>query len=352
MKAIEQNIKYLKAKSGDAKLCAVVKANGYGHGSSRVALTAIASGADYLAVAQTSEGIFLRRSGVLGHPIMLLSEPHPSEFSLLKKHSIEPTVYTPEAVKMALANNLKVHLKVDTGMRRVGGYPVDVLELAEMITPKNLLSVYTHLAVADEPDNLYTDHQLNLYNIVVNQLKDKGFKFTSHVANSAGVLARTDSYYGMVRTGIAIYGFSPSPAVNAILNPALRWTTEVAFTKTIMQGERVSYGLEGYCEQDSLLATIPIGYADGYRRGLWRSGEVLINGERCPIIGKVTMDQTMVVCPVGTKKGDEVVLLGTQGAHEITAQDLASKVDTIPYEILTGISQRVQREYINLPALA
>jgi alanine racemase len=270
-------------------------------------------------------------------------------------------VYTPAAVEAAakaVASSarrepLPVHVKVDTGMHRVGAPPELAARLALAVNDSpelRLEGLWTHLAVADEPDHPFTSTQLQRFDGVIAELAAHGIRPPLlHAANSAGALTRTDARYDMVRCGIALYGLSPSPllAGMADLHAALALKAQVALVKRVDAGEAISYGLRYRLDRPAYVATVPIGYADGVPRRLAAvGGEVLIAGRRRPIAGTVTMDQLTVDCgDDAVAAGDEVVLIGRQGTEEITAWDWATRLDTIAYEIVSGISRRVPLDY-------
>ena len=355
LEAIAHNAGLLADLVHPAELCAVVKANAYGHGMIPVARTAVDAGATTLAVALVDEGRQLREDGI-DVPILLLSEPRPYEFAEVVEHRLIPTVYQGEGLAAAAAaaaaanQRLPVHLKVDTGMARVGAPPAEVLMLADAIAERDTLElagVWTHCAVADELDNPFTAYQVEQFNHLLSRLRLAGHQdFCRHLANSAVAMAHPGGRFDTVRCGIALYGIPPSPdlADRLPLQPAMTLRTEVSMVKTITAGTPVSYGHHYHAPSDTQLATIPIGYADGWSRRLGAcGGEVLIGGHRRPIAGVVTMDQTMVDCGVDhpVSPGDEVILLGRQGDQEITATEIAQRLDTIAYEIVCQFGRRV-----------
>lgn len=359
LSAIAYNARLLAELVHPAKLCAVVKADAYGHGMVPVARTAVDAGVSTLAVALVDEGRQLREAGI-DTPVLLLSEPRPNEFAQVVEFGLIPTVYQGEGLAAAAAaaaaadERLPVHLKVDTGMARVGASPAEVMMLADAIADRDTLElagVWTHCAVADEPDNPFTAYQIEQYNHLLSRLRLGGHHdFCRHLANSAVSMAHPAGRFDMVRCGIAIYGIPPSPALAGCLSlkPAMTLRTEVAMVKTIAAGTSVSYGHHYTAPADTQLATIPIGYADGWTRRLGVSGgEVLIGGRRCPIAGVVTMDQTMVDCGLDhpVSPGDEVVLLGRQGSQEITATEIAERIDTVAYEIVCHLGRRIPLRY-------
>jgi alanine racemase len=358
LSAITANARTLAAVAAPATLCAVVKADGYGHGAVPVARAAVAGGATWLGVALAEEGATLRDAGITA-PILVLSEASPPELDLAARFDLTPTVYTEAGVTAAAkaavnaGAHLAVHLKVDTGMHRVGAFPDDVVHLAGMVHEHRELSVgalWTHCAVADEPDNPFTGLQLERFRGVVDALAAAGLAPPSlHAANSAATIAFPASRFDMVRCGIALYGIPPAPALagRIELRPAMAVKALVSLVKWVPAGDALSYGLRTRFERDTTVATVPIGYADGVRRGLWEvGGQVLIGGRRRPIAGVVTMDQLMVDCgDDDVACGDEVVLLGRQGDEEIAATEWAERLGTIGYEIVCGIGPRVPRRY-------
>ncbi len=361
--AVEHNVAVLRELVGTSRLCAVVKADGYGHGAVPVARAALAGGADLLAVALVSEGAELRRSGIEG-PILVLSQAAPGELGGLVANDLDATVYTPTGLsELAAAVRLKrspgpqnVHLKVDTGMRRVGAQVDEVVPLARDVVAApslRLASVFTHCAVADEPESPFTAEQILRYEKVLAELAADGIAVpVRHAANTAGAIAHPGSRFDLVRCGIGIYGLPPSPALAGLvdLRPAMALKAQVSHVKRVAAGDRLSYGLRYRTPgpDPSIVATVPLGYADGVARRLSEvGGEVLIGGHRLPIAGTVTMDQVLVDCgDLAVDIGDEAVLLGRQGDLEITADDWAGRLGTINYEIVCGVSPRVPRRYV------
>ena len=358
---IQHNVAIVAQQVAPAQVWAVVKADGYGHGSVQVAQAALAAGATGLCVALIDEGVVLRRAGI-GAPILLLSEQPEQVADLVVGYQLTPTISTTKSV-MAIASAaaqvgrvVDVHMKVDTGMHRVGVSPREALSLARFIGSHEQLSlqgVYTHFAVADEPSHAANAQQLNDFNAVVDQLAQAGIEPpVIHAANSAAALANPDARFSMVRVGIAMYGLRPGPGVAELcagLIPAMSLKGKVSAVRWITAGEAVSYGLRRPVAQDTLIATVPIGYADGVPRVLGTTDvQVLINGVPRTIAGTVTMDQIMIDCGQDSmvQVGDEVVLIGRQGEHVVTADDWAEAASTIGYEIVCGISPRMFRRYL------
>jgi alanine racemase len=359
--AVEHNVRALRAVVAPAQLCAVVKAEGYGHGAVPVARAALAAGATHLAVALVEEGVELRSAGIDG-PVLVLSEPAPDDVAEALAAGLAPTVYTHRgiaavaeaATRRGGAAPQAVHLKVDTGMHRVGAPPSEIVALAKEVASRPelvLASVWTHLAVADELDDPFTMVQVERFNVAVDALDAVGLRPPFlHAANSAGAVAVAASRFDLVRCGIALYGIDPAPALAGLvdLRPAMRLVSTVSLVKRVAAGEALSYGQRYRLGRSSTIATVPIGYADGVRRSLAEAGgEVLIGGRRRPLAGTVTMDQLLV--DVGDDPtvgpGAEVVLLGRQGQEEITANEVASRLGTIGYEVVTAVGPRVPRRY-------
>ncbi len=363
--AIAHNIAVLRDLAGHAEICAVVKANAYGHGAVTIARAALAAGASRLAVAQVDEGVQLRYAGI-EEPIWLFSEPSPDEFMTVEALALMPSIYSEAALAAADAAGIAgsgpigVHLTVDTGMHRVGCRPDEAVDLARRIESARgvyLESVWTHFATADEPGNPTADAQIDLFDQVLDNLEEAGVRVPLvHLANSAGAIDHPRARRDVVRTGIAMYGLPPSPQMTeaqsaglASLRPVLSWKSAVSFVKRLEPGDRVSYGHRTEIDHPLTAATVPVGYADGYRRQLWAAEpSILIGGVPRRILGVVTMDQLVVDCgddPVAV--GDEVVLLGEQagpnGTAVTTADDLAERLGTINYEIVCGIADRSER---------
>ena len=356
--AVAHNVALLVERVAPAQLCAVVKANGYGHGAVRVAEAAIEAGATWLAVALVDEGVELRDAG-LENTVLVLSQPRPEEMGRVVREGLTATVYTLEGIT-ALAEAARrggvdagVHLKVNTGMNRVGAQPGDVLALARAVAADPALrldALWTHCAVADEPDHPFTTEQLARFRAAVDELDGAGLRPPLlHAANSAAALVHPEARFDVVRAGIAIYGIDPSPALAGVvgLRPALSLHALVTHVRRVKAGERVSYGLRHEFGHDANVATVPLGYADGVPRRLSDvGGEVLVGGRRRPIVGVVTMDQLMIDC--GDDRvavGDEVVLIGRQGDEVVTANEWGDRLGTIGYEVVCGIGPRVPRVY-------
>ncbi|MBN1138886.1 MAG: alanine racemase [Anaerolineae bacterium] len=356
LEAIAHNVRRIVEMVGPKVLVlAVLKADGYGHGAIRVARTALNNGARYLGVASINEGTALRRAGITA-PILVLGYTPAWQARELVLHSLSATVFNLDiarALSRAAADlngRVPTHIKVDTGMGRLGLLPDEVLPFVlELQRLPNLAleGIFTHFSVADsDPD--YTRWQLNRFQQVVEALAKAGIRPPlAHAANSAAVLALPESHLDMVRPGIALYGLHPSPEVRCPpdFRPALRFKTQVAQVKTLPPGSYVSYGNTYQTSGEQRIAVIPVGYADGFRRAPRHWGEVLVRGHRAPIVGRVSMDQTMidVTAIPGVRQGDEAVLIGEQGNEQITAEEVAERLGTINYEVVSEILARVPR---------
>ncbi len=357
--AIAHNVGVMKEFAGDARLLAVVKANGYGHGAVPVAETALAAGAHGLCVALVQEGVELRRAGIEA-PILVLSEQPVEQVGDLVAHGLIATAYSTRYIDVLATEAARhdvigheVHLKIDTGMNRVGAAPSNAVELAGRILARSpqlsLGGVFTHLATADSPDLTETRAQLVRFDSALDQLRGAGIDpGWVHAANSAATIAHPDARRDMVRAGIALYGIAPDVSMAPLcgrLRPALSLRSRVSFVKRVGAGEGVSYGLRHRFASATNVATVPLGYADGVPRGLGLSGgQVLIGGRRRSIVGVVTMDQLMVDCGDDEiRVDDEVVLIGSQGNESIDANEWGSLLGTIGYEVVCAISARVPR---------
>lgn len=355
--AIEHNASEIASFIAPASLCAVVKADAYGHGDIPVAEAAIAGGAAYLAVALVEEGVRLREAD-LDVPILVLSEPTLEEVGLIVRHGLTPTAYRPSFVDRlaeeaadAVTVPYPVHVKLDTGMHRVGAPPVEAFEVARRIhldERLDLQGVYTHFPTADT-DREYTERQNSALVQFVEALGQEGIRpRLLHAANTAAAFEFEDTRHELCRVGLGLYGIRPNAASGADLDlrPAMKVVSHVAYTQPLPSGARPSYGRRRALPRAGNVATIPIGYADGIPRSLTDTASVLIGGRRHPYAGTVTMD--MVVVDLGSdiaSVGDEVVLLGSQGDDEITVDEWADLMGTISWEVLCHFGPRLPRRY-------
>ncbi len=350
---------------GQTEIMAVVKADGYGHGSVEVAGLALKYGAGWLGVAFVEEGIKLRENGFTA-PILVLNPPFADQLHLFFEYDLIPTVFTMEKAELVSAlavkkkRNKEVHLKVDTGMGRIGVFPHTAAEafLEKIRALPNLAvgGIYTHFATADERDKSYAWEQLSSFYELIHSLKKKKIcPPVVHAANSAAALEIPESWFDLVRLGISMYGHYPSPEINKKiipLKPLMSLKSNISFLKQVPAGTCISYGCTWKAKSDTRVATVPLGYGDGYSRLLSNKAGVLIRGKRYPVIGRVCMDQFMVdVSPdPDIKAGDEVVLFGKQCGGKpneaITVEEIAGLMGTINYEVLCAVGKRVPRVYL------
>lgn len=362
--AVRRNVAALKRAAGTPLLLAAVKANGYGHGMVEVAKAALDGGADWLGVAMIEEAQQLRTADVTA-PALLLNEPPTSAIPALLHACVTPVVYTPAFIEALAAHAgavdggpYSVHLKLDTGMRRVGVPEADwesVLRLAADTPQIRVQGLMSHFAVADEPDDPFTAEQARRFADGVSLARRLGMApEIVHLANSAGAITGRGTGYDMVRPGIAVYGLDPGGGLAARIEvePALTWWTQVSLVKQLQAGEAIGYGQTWTAPRDTTIATIPVGYGDGYRRRLSNVGAVVVAGRPAAVRGRVSMDQTLIEVPEGVRVavGDEVALIGRQGAAAVTADDWAAWLDTITYEVTTAITARVPRVYLDTDA--
>jgi alanine racemase len=360
--ALGHNLRHLRERVAPAAVWAVVKADAYGHGAVAVARRAVAEGAEGLCVALVAEGVQLRRAGLMV-PVLVLSPQPPELIATALEASLTLTVHEVAQVEHLAAvartldlEDVPVHVKVDTGMHRVGATPHDAATVVRAVVEAAPVlrcdGVFTHFACADDPDHPLTRQQIATFDEVATALEPHLPVGTRrHLANSAAALAWPAAHADLVRAGIALYGIEPGAGVAhwcSALRPVLTLRSRVSMVKTVAAGQGVSYGWRSVLEHDTVVATVPLGYADGVPRRLaLTGGEVLIGGRRRRLRGVITMDQFMVECgdtPVSV--GDEVVLLGGQGDQVIRPEDWAERLGTIPYEIVCGISARVPRRWV------
>ncbi|HHY95278.1 MAG TPA: alanine racemase [Firmicutes bacterium] len=367
--ALTANVRELCRLAGHSQVMAVVKADGYGHGAREVAEAAVNGGARWLAVAALEEGLELRRHGLLV-PILVLGYVPPEEATAAVEADISCCVFSLELARalggaaVRLGKRARVHVKVDTGMGRLGLQPegaVDFVRSLQAVAGLDVEGVFTHLATADD-DLSFAETQLQRFAQVVERLDAEDLRVPyRHAANSAALLHLPAARYNLVRPGLAMYGVHPVPGSESPvqLRPVLTWKTRVGQLKTVAAGDTVGYGRTWQASGGERVATLPVGYADGYRRALSNRGEVLVAGKRAKVVGRVSMDQTTVLLPGdidyqgsggqgnrGIPPADEVVLLGRQDGETISAWDMARAANTIPYEILVGIGKRVPRVYL------
>lgn len=362
---LDKNIRALKrlitANQCNAEYMAVVKANAYGHGAVAVSKQAIKSGAKWLAVAMPEEGAQLREAGIKA-PILVLGAIDESAAKLIVEYDLTQTVFSEDIVKLLnelgkkYDKRVPVHIKLDTGMGRIGIRDakelVHFLEIIKNLPYIDHQGIFTHFATADEKDKNFTQEQFNKFMDMLAMCKahDIDFRYI-HAANSAASIEYPNTYFDIVREGIAMYGYYPSTQIDTekvVISPILEWHSKIVHIKEVETGCSIGYGRTFITDKNMKIATIPVGYADGYNRLLSNTGHVLVRGQKAPILGRICMDQTMIDIShiPGVTKGDDVILIGSQGQNTITADDIAKLCHTISYEILTSISSRVERLYI------
>jgi alanine racemase len=357
----------------EARFMAVVKANGYGHGAAEVSKVALESGADCLGVARLHEAIELRDAGIES-PILIFGLTPPEAVGTLLDHDLTQAVFTYESAESlareaaAKGKDLRAHIKVDTGMGRLGLLAAEpraeeatasaanhrFREVSGIVDLPGLEveGLFTHFATADHGDKSYADRQLLRFSKLVENLKQQGIEFLlNHAANSAALIDMPESHLDMVRSGIATCGLYPSEGVDRSrvkLKPVMEWKSRIIQLKAVPAGFGVSYGITYETPQPTTLGTVAVGYADGLSRLLSNRGQMLVGGQRAPIVGRICMDLTLLdmggISDVGV--GDEVVILGRQGDEEITADEMAATLETINYEIVSTITSRVPRVYL------
>ena len=354
--AIENNIRLIAERSR-TQVMAVVKANAYGHGAVPVAQAALNAGASWCGVARLDEALLLRQAG-LDCPVLVLGYTPPGRFEQAIAQRVSLVVWSREQVQQVssaarkMGQKARVHLKVDTGMSRLGVQLQEALELARALASAEGVQfegVFTHFARADELEPAPTDRQEALFQEVLRQLHTEGLKPAYvHAYNSAASLTRPATYTNLVRTGIAIYGLDPSDecSLPPSFRPALSWKAVLSQVKMLPSGRGLSYGHEYTTRATERIGTVPVGYADGMRR-ITGKNQVLVGGQRVPVVGRVCMDQILVQLDgvPQAKMGDEVVLIGSQGEERISAEEIAVRWGTNNYEVVCGIQSRVPRLY-------
>ena len=355
--ALEHNFQQLASKvQNNAKICAIVKANAYGHGVIEVVKTVLKAGADYLAVARIDEAIQIRQAG-FRVPILILGYTPLERINDLLEYDIDQTAYALDYIetinKMAhdKAVTAKIHLKIDTGMGRLGVAPETAGVFAEAVKKLSNIKiegVFSHFAKADAVDKSYAKRQLKLFKIALDQIVAQGIEIPlQHMANSAAVLELPESHFNMVRFGVSLYGLWPSAEVKQELdlNPVMTLKARITHVKQMLPNQYISYGCTFQTTVKSIIATLPIGYADGWSRMLSGKVQVLLQDQKVPVVGRICMDQCMIDVTKITdaKVGDEVILFGDK---KQLADDIAEVLGTINYEIVCMVSNRVPRIYL------
>ncbi len=356
--ALRHNLRQVRTKAAKAKVLAVVKADAYGHGAAKVAPALQDAGADLFGVAIVEEGIELRRAGIL-KPILVLGGIYPDQERDLFNHDLTPTLYSLETAcrldryAREAGRTCPYHLKIDTGMGRLGFRPEELPGVLDALSgKKNLVleGVISHLAVADDPHHSFTGEQTHLFREMLGKIREAGFDpGYVHISNSSALFSCDPLECNLVRPGIVLYGSLPSSwfAGKIDLKPVMSLRTSVVQIKKVPAGTGISYGHRFVTERPSVLAAIPVGYADGYSRHLTGCGEALVRGRRVPVAGTVCMDWTMldITDVPDVQVGDEVTLLGRDNGQMISAEEWAEWIGTIPYEVFCQISKRVPRIY-------
>jgi alanine racemase len=359
--AIAHNFHSLRQITGDAKMMCILKANAYGHGLIRIATFLEKLGADYFGVAYLEEGIMLREAGIKT-PILVMGGIIGDQIPLFLEYDLTITassvdkLHLIEACARELNKEAKVHLKIDTGMERIGihYYNADSLIEASFKCKYTIIEgIFSHLANADEGDDHYSKLQIERFNKVLDVYSSnaKRPKYI-HLSNSAGIVSLPSAKYNMARVGIMLYGISPSASIaeqtSLDLQPALSWTTRVVYFKVVKPDHPVSYGSNWSTSKLTRIITLPVGYGDGYMRAMSGKAQIMLHGKKYPVVGNICMDQMMV--DIGWDSGyngDKVYLIGGTGENAVAVENLAEWAGTIPYEILTNINTRVPRRYIN-----
>jgi len=359
LESIAKNFDVFRKVAPHSRICAVVKANAYGHGMGPVSRRLAKQGCETFAVGALAEGLALRDEGIAAS-ILLLQGAAPSSFEILEEKRLTPVISSLETLEafgekaQCLGRPLSFHLKFDTGMGRLGLLPNEAHAAAETLRRYPLLKLVgaaTHLARAGESFE-YTRNQLDLFEQVLAALRSMAIDpGTVHAANTAACLSEPKAHYNMARIGLGLFGAVPEAGLPNVelLSPALSWTTRIQHMREVPAGTMVSYGSTFQTKRKSRLAVIPVGYADGYSRSIGNNGFALVRGKRVPVVGRVCMDMTIldVTDEPSPSIGDEVALLGAQGSEAVTAEEMAGWLGTIPYEILSRIGPRVPRTYLD-----
>ncbi len=359
LSAIASNMRRICQRVQPAEVMAVVKADAYGHGAIPAALTAISAGASQLGVALLEEGLELRRAKIAA-PILVFGGFFENQIDSFIANNLQFTLYDLHLAEIvsrraqALGRNAQAHVKIDTGMGRVGLQPneaIEVIRAMAKLPNLELVGLCTHFASSDSRDKSYANQQLEQFKSIIQQLTNYDLRFKYlHAANSGAILDLPQSYFNLVRPGVMMYGYYPSNETSESipLEPAMSLRTQIIFVKRVPAGTFISYGQTFQTQQATTIATLPIGYADGISRRFSNNFEVLVRGRRCPLVGRVCMDQVMI--DLGdmqdVQTGEEVVLLGKQGDEEISIYEWCRRLETIPYEVTCGISRRVGRMYV------
>jgi len=358
LSAIRENFQAVKKHVSPSKVMAILKANAYGHGLVRIAKFMEEIGADYLGVAVLEEGILLREKGI-EMPILVLGGILGNQIPLFLRYDLEITASSIEKLENInsaaeeMKTKAKVHLKIDTGLERIGVHYYNAEKFLERaVSCKNIIieGVYSHFAQATEKDLSYTKLQFERFMEAVYFFEKHSLEMpTRHLSNSGAILQFPEANLDMARPGIILFGVYPSSEIKKtiLLKPALSWKSRVVYFKVIKPGHPVGYGSAWQTDKNVRAVTVPVGYGDGYFRSMTGKAEVLINGKKYPVVGNISMDQIVVnIGDDSAYNNEEIVLIGSQGDERISSEDLADWAGTIPYEILTNINTRVPRKYI------
>lgn len=360
--AVAYNIRNIRERvNKNSKIMGIVKADAYGHGAVEVSKVLLYNGADWLGVAMIDEAIQLRQNNIMV-PILILGYTLETKIDDVVRYDIIQTVFSYDMAKLvsdaAVKQNkiAKIHIKVDTGMGRIGFMPdenigEEVLKISKLPNIE-INGIFTHFSTSDETDKSFTRLQIERFKYAIDEIEKRGINLpVKHCANSAAIMDLEDLGFNMVRAGVILYGMYPSDDVkkeNLSLKPVMSIKTHISYVKNVGVGVPLSYGRTYYTDKESVIATVPVGYADGYIRRMQKGGRVIVNGHYAPIVGRVCMDQFMIdVTDIpDVKPGDDVILMGSDGNISITADKIAKVLDTINYEVVCMIGKRVPREYI------
>lgn len=355
LSALQHNLKIIRKIAADRVVIAVVKADSYGHGAVQISKELVAEGVSYLAVAYTEEAKILREAGIKARILVLFDRFDVADYFA---YDLIPVIYSTDTAaafsKEAIRRNRKisVHLKIDTGMGRTGFMPDESVSAAVFISNLEGIEIeglLSHFSEADSGDSLYALQQLEFFNRVRRDIQEKtGRKLLAHMANSAALFSLKEGLLDAVRPGLVLYGYSPFQDGYG-LRPLMKVKTRVLFIRRLPAGTPISYGRSFITKRESRIAVVPVGYADGYSRLFSNNADMLVRGRRAPVAGRICMDVTMLdVTEIDDiSDGEEVVLLGRQGSDMITAKELSSRINTVPYEILTSLGSRAKKEYIH-----
>ena len=360
--ALRRNFERARDLAGPGvKVMAVVKADAYGHGMLRVAAELVAGGADYLGVALIEEAVALRRAG-FGTPILVFGSPPDDQIPLFARHGVDMTIVSGAKARTAIAaaaavgRIIRCHIKIDTGMGRIGARWDEIDGLAEELSGigaragsgLEIVGAYSHLATADS-DPGFAREQVARFRTALGRLSGHGIEPPlAHIANSAALVGMPEARFGMVRPGILVYGYEPLPGEKAGVEPVMRLVSQISFVKKVRRGEGLSYGLTWRAGAETTVATLPVGYGDGYSRALSNRADVWVGGRRAPVAGRVCMDQTMVDLGPDAQaaEGDEALLFGLRDGEGIPGERLCEILGTIPYELTCMVGARVPRVYV------